>query len=551
MPDAPDAAGHYGACMARGGVRESSRTVALTIAGCVVLMALCFILGTPRNGGPDEPSHAVASAALVRGQRPLVFSSNVTPEQVYSMPGTIGRPDPGCFALQSLVPASCADSIVIDSAEMPALSRAGWYPIWAHIAPGLASLVPWPAGYMYLARAFGAVVPVALLIGSLLALRRRSSVGAVAALVGFTPIAWFSLGVVNPSSMAIAGGLALWVGLLGIDWRSADNRALIGWLAVFGFMALELSRRDGSLWGSILVTLVCIGSGVRPSRLWAALSRWAQVVVLVTVVLQAVGKIESRAARADILLAAAPLGLIAVELIARGRQRALTRFRRRDVTIGSIVLGLGAVPLVAVLLDQLRPDGLKLSTLRVVVSATGSHLRQLVGVMGWLDAPTPDVAMFVWWALIGMMLAIAMMQRQRSATVALVALMTVVVVGWVLEIGASSMIDGAWQGRYSLPLTVGVPLLLATAFIVDAPPRRVVVMLAVGMWVVDNLAFMNTQRRWAVGLAGSLLPWDWNTWNAPVAPPLLVVVHLLASAGLTAACLTRLDRDEPSRIALT
>jgi hypothetical protein len=180
--------------------------------------------------------------------------------------------------------------------------------------------------------------------------------------------------------------------------------------------------------------------------------------------------------------------------------------------------------------------------LRIAVSATSSHLRQLVGLMGWLDAPTPDLAIFMWWALIGMMLAIAMITRPRSAAAALLTLVSVIVVAWALEIGASLMVEGMWQGRYSLPITVGVPLLLAVAWIVDPPPQRVIVALAVGMWLVINFAFMNTQRRWAVGVKGSLLPWEWNTWNAPVPPPLLVLVHVLASAALFAACLVRLDR---------
>lgn len=494
--------------MARWRVWGNDRAVASTIAACVVLMTLCIVLGTPRNGGPDEPAHGVASGALVRGQRPLVFSADVMPNEVYQMPGNIGRPEPGCFALKPSVTASCADSIPIDSTYGPALSSAAWYPVWGHIAPGVASLVPWPDGYPYLARAFGAALPVALLIGSLLTLRRRGNSGAIAALVGFTPIAWFSLGVVNPSSMAITGGLALWVGLLDVDWRTAGRDATIGWLAVAGFAALELSRRDGSIWGSMLVTAVCISCAIRPSRLWFALSRWARVIVVATVVLQAVSKIEPQAAGADLLLAAAPLGIVAVEFVIRGWQRASARFQRRNVVAGSIVFGVGVACLGLFLLDRVRPDGLRLDSLRIAVSATSSHLRQLVGLMGWLDAPTPDLAIFMWWALIGMLLAIAMITRPRSAAAALLTLVSAIVVAWALEIGASLMVEGMWQGRYSLPITVGVPLLLAVAWIVDPPPQRVIVALAVGMWLVINFAFMNTQRRWAVGVKGSLLPWE-------------------------------------------
>jgi hypothetical protein len=39
-------------------------------------------------------------------------------------------------------------------------------------------------------------------------------------------------------------------------------------------------------------------------------------------------------------------------------------------------------------------------------------------------------------------------------------------------------------------------------------------------------------RRWAVGLAGSLWPWDWDTYDAPLSPLVLIGAHAAATIGL-------------------
>jgi hypothetical protein len=51
-------------------------------------------------------------------------------------------------------------------------------------------------------------------------------------------------------------------------------------------------------------------------------------------------------------------------------------------------------------------------------------------------------------------------------------------------------------------------------------------------------------QRWGVGLAGSWLPWTWDTYGAPVPPSLLLVVHAIASAWLV-ELITRPAIDEP------
>jgi hypothetical protein len=54
--------------------------------------------------------------------------------------------------------------------------------------------------------------------------------------------------------------------------------------------------------------------------------------------------------------------------------------------------------------------------------------------------------------------------------------------------------------------------------------------------VVVNVALAAAIRRWAVGLGGSLYPWHWHTYRAPVHPGLLIVMHAVASVALIERC---------------
>jgi hypothetical protein len=55
-------------------------------------------------------------------------------------------------------------------------------------------------------------------------------------------------------------------------------------------------------------------------------------------------------------------------------------------------------------------------------------------------------------------------------------------------------------------------------------------------------------RRWAVGIAGTMMPWRWDTYHSPLPPVLLLAVHLAASIGLWrwACALTPAPTVEPA-----
>ena len=165
-----------------------------------------WILATPPSGGADEPSHVVRSAALVRGQLDGVPINDVI--DGFELPAHIGYPDPGCFAFQPTVSASCLSMLEVSVGVELRPTRSDEYPIWGHLAPGLGSFLSegWSSPG---ARVADALVPLMLLGAALFAASRHGWLAAGGVLMSISVPVWF-IAVVNPSGLAIAGGVAVW-----------------------------------------------------------------------------------------------------------------------------------------------------------------------------------------------------------------------------------------------------------------------------------------------------------------------------------------------------
>ena len=496
----------------------------------VAVVAVCWIIGNPRSSGPDEPSHMVASAALVRGDTSGSPNPLDPATRLMTVPAMVGEPNPACWAfVPAETPACTLDTALrTDTVEAPTTSYN--YPPFGLLLPGLASFVPWAGGYAYLARALSALVPVLLVGGSLALLAARHRMLATAALLGLTPIAWFTFGVVNPSAVAIAGGLALTTGCLLLPARvaRADLLATAGWLA------MTLPRRDGPLWAAVVVVLACLTLGVRPSELWRRLPRWAQVTVGVSAPIPLVLVVARGDTGFNVALAAAALAIPAFEALLVVWSRSPTRTHRAGIVTALSTAGLAGFALVLVT----RPGGYDADVLRLVVGNTGDHLVQLVGVLGWLNAPVPTSGVILFWAAVGGLAAVAIIERPMSAVTPAAGIAAAIVLAWVLELGQGASYGNYWQGRYSMPLVVGLPALAAWRAgrtTLDA----LVTPVAAVWWAVLNLGFFAAQRRWAVGVDGTWYVWRWDTWDAPVPPILLLGAHALATAWLAVAVATR------------
>jgi hypothetical protein len=107
-----------------------------------------------------------------------------------------------------------------------------------------------------------------------------------------------------------------------------------------------------------------------------------------------------------------------------------------------------------------------------------------------------------------------------------------VAASWVLEMAQGDPTGTYWQGRYYLPFLVGVPIVLGRTQLPAAVSTRLGDVVVVLTLVVSNVAIAAALRRWAVGIAGTMVPWRWDTYQAPLPPVVLLAVHLAASVGL-------------------
>jgi hypothetical protein len=452
---------------------------------------------------------------------------------VFDIPGMVGAPDPGCWAatFDSNVPVACQQTqpLSTDTRSMPTTSYN--YPPWSLVLPGLASFLPSAGGYAYVARLLNAALPIAMVAWALWSWSRRGSGLSAAALLGLTPIAWFTFAVVSPSSVAIAGGLALWTGLL-LGGRhtpipKVDTLALAGWIAVM------LPRRDGALWATLIALSCCWLLQSKPSDLVRRFGRSSHAAIAVTAGLVVLTPLRNGDHGFNLLLALSPAALLAVDLLARRAERLETSTERRALvsySVGIVVLGAFGAAVA-------RPGGFDAHTTRLVVAATARHLRQLVGVLGWLSTPVPLVAVFAFWVAVGAIAGIGLVEYRRATVIASTGLGVMIVTAWLLELGQGADYGEYWQGRYSMPLAIGLPIALAwrpsaegSALIDQLSP-----LIRWASWGIANVAFVAAQQRWGSGVSGSWDPGDWNTWGAPIPPALLVTVHAGAVTALIIA----------------
>jgi hypothetical protein len=345
-------------------------------------------------------------------------------------------------------------------------------------------------------------------------------------LVALTPMAWGSFAVVTPSAIAIGGAIALWTGLLFADAASPRHAR---WLVALGWAALVLPRRDGLVWACIAL-VVALGQSGRTFAQWWRWLRPAQSVVIVASALAVIAWGVTSGSRVTRLVAVAPLLVVAAEAVRWSWRRTQTAVAR-----AALIAAVSAVAVVgtAVVVAR-RPGGWDRELATRVVGETGNNLIEAIGVLGWLDAPPPAGALALAVAAVGVLGAASLVAGPTQMRWAGILLLVTIASSWVFELYEGNVSGTYWQGRYSLPLLVGIPLLLAASPLPAAVAARAASCAGTIALVVVNVAAWAAARRWAVGTGGSLLPWDWDTFDSPAPPALLLVALAALSAGLLA-----------------
>jgi hypothetical protein len=498
------------------------------IVGFAVLVLIgTWLLATPPNAGPDETGHLVRGAAVIDG-RPT--------DAVVVGQAWITFPDIGCYALYEDRPASCSDQGPEPTGDVELLTRAHDYPIWGHIAPGVALEISSPSLSPYLPRLFAALIPALLVTAGLLVASRRSAIAGGVALLALTPMAWFTFAVVNPSSLVLAGAFAVWVVLTIVPIERGKGLPALAddWLLAAGLAALLLPRRDGVIWAALVLVAGCaaIGSTVT-DRIRAV--QVAPRILIASSTLLMIGWAAFVGIRAMGLVVLSAAIVVVYDVWWITRQRIERTALRWIVDIAA----LGALSVACIVTVLSREAGFQRQLFQSIVGETLPNLREAIGAVGTLDAKTPIWAIGVYLVALIVLFVSANSQRRtaalfaRSSVVGIGVILSAVVAAWVLEMAQGNTSGTYWQGRYYLPLLMGVPMLFAM-LLVD--PKAGGSHLRLGLRnmvgaasvLISIVTFVVALRRWGVGTNGSWDPISWDTYSAPVSPVLLIFVHSAA-----------------------
>lgn len=485
--------------------RRGTRTWPVFAALWAALSVLAGIWGLalPLMASPDEQSHVVKAAAVVRGELTGTEDPNRDPQIAPGRPTLVELPQTyasvdllaQCHAFRSNQTADCAPPLTGDPERVVQVETfAGRYPPLYYALVGWPSLLSAGEAGLYGMRALsGAVAALPLAAGLVLLLRtavpRLALLGAGVAL---TPMALSLFGVVNPSALEIACAFCAWSALLAAvlhpDPALLRGRVL---LATASLAVMVNLRASAPLFGLLLV------AGVVAVAPWAVLRD--VVGRRVTWLAGGAGLVAGSVAAAWVLGAGTLQGPVG-----RFPELADRSFAAREATGRSV-----------------------------------EYLRQMVGVFGWLDAPAPGLTFAVWFVALGVLLVLALAgaRDRRARVVVVVVVVVLVTLPIVVQLPGAPDAGLIWQGRYLLPLALGLPLLCALLLARDRPELardlRLPAVLAPALLLAHVAALYWVLRRYAVGVDGDLLVVG-SVWQPPlgVGPVLALYTGALVATAL-------------------
>jgi hypothetical protein len=528
---------------------------ALAVAGFFLLGA-AWALASPLLSGPDEPAHIVRAEAIVRGQligRPM--SSN--PEYPFTsvlVPGfleNVNRLTYWCYLYDAAHTATCAPPLSGPDHLVAVTTYVGHYPPMYYEAVGWPSLLAGGTAGVLLMRVVSACINSLLLATALWLAVRRSRVLALAILVAVTPAVMFFAGSVNPSGMEMAAAVCFWCALLGLTKRWPVPADLVG-------------RAGGSAGPG------GAGGAGGPSPLPLPLPLLEIVVAGVSGCVLALTRGLSPAWVVFVLLVAVVTG-------DGGRLHQLARMRSVRVAGCALVLALAAA--VAWIVGEHGLDELGIpnhasyaSLFHQALTDTPKRLIEMIGLFGTNNVSPPVFATAMVVAVLAVIVVGALVVgswRERLVLASL--LIAIVAVPIAINLVTGRHYGVIWQGRYTMPIAVGAPILAgyvlgawferrrrpalgvgrgagvhgadvggavagagADSFVRIAGAAAVV--LAVGLGAAQFSSLLWDLRRFMVGVNGPLSGVFGGIWHPPVDGFVLLIAS--AAGALTVGLLT-------------
>ena len=451
-------------------------------------MIACWSIGAPYFSGPDEPLHASRAWSVVHGQI-IGEETNQGGFRLVEVPAWLDadRNDTSCYRLDTEKVADCF-SLEPSSRIVTTRTQGAQFPLFYMIA-GLPFRFSDGGLSLLLSRVWAGLLAAALIASAVVTARNSDSRRWLlpATLLACTPMVFYIAGVMNPSGIEIASGLLLWVASLTIFCdRQVNRRAL--WRFAVAASLLILIRQLGPL--------------------------WVVVIVSSCVLLSTIGRLKELLGNRNFRLAAL---VVAASVVLW----ALWSFSLKPLAISDSGEGV---------------DGPATEILRQQLGRLWVVLQESVGVFGWLEVRLPLTVYLIW--IVGVLLFIALaviFGPRKYALVPLFVLAAAILLQTLGEFRTIKELGFMWQGRYTLPILVGVPLVSALA-ISRANPSIAVSRLSkwIGgllIWGALCLSYFQTERRYMVGSLGPLDIWNRGIWNPPI-PVLVLLVGFSVSAAM-------------------
>lgn len=496
---------------------RTPRRLFLSAFAVFFVLSACWSLASPLGSAPDDPAHLIKAAATARGEingvPGYVEAAGLQPVRYYNVPEAykaIG--DPGsallCFAFHPKVPASCGHSDYSSSALVSVPTTAGHYNPIYYAAVGWPSLfAPGPTG-MYLMRLVSALLCSLMLAAAVLlaAQWRRPAFPLLGVACAATPMVLFLDGMVTPNAAEASSSVLAWTAALTITMEPRPEllKQRLA-LLVVGLAVLANARPLGAEW---IVVILAAALFLKRRGALAGMLRSRAVWVAGTV--------------------AAVAGLFGVGWSATHGDNAKVPYQPR------FAFGPAA---------------------HHTLNLTEGYIKGLIGVFGWLDTPSPSVTYYFWLGVITLMMIVAWACGRLRDGVAVLALLAGVIAIPILAQGVEAKNLGyIWQGRYLLAFAVGLPILAGAVIgqrgiqIPSALQRRIVAVALFLLAFANFASFVNSMRRYAVGLDKALIIRHVH-WEPPGTWFLLLPLYAVAVAGfvlLMIASSAARDEDDPS-----
>ena len=483
----------------------------LSAAALFALLGVMWALSSPLMSAPDEPAQTVKATAVARGEwrgDDTRLTADAPPD-ANRVDTTVTVPEGyaevydlnACYVFQPDKPSGCAPQPVDDENLVDATTYVGTYP------PTYYVLVGWPSRFLPASQGLWAmrlasVLASAAMVGiAVAACRRMGRSGLLGAgvLVALTPMTVYFTSVINSNGFEITAAIAVWATAFVVV--TGPRAASVHPQSSSGPTAADLAR--------LAVAFVLL-AGTR------ALSPAIAVGILATVALAGLHRhtLGALARRTDARITAA---VMAIGAVAAGGW----------VLWSKVYDSVAGAPIVGLTLG---------SALRESWSRLPTRLHEMIGYFAWLEVPAPRSLLVLWTILIAGLVIGALVLgtwRQRGVLVALAAF--AVAFNVVPEALSASRHGFIGQGRYALPVAVGVPILAAWIVTARAHPgqlwwRRASIVLVSGWALGQSLGQAALLRRHVVGNANDLFAFIGGTGWEPPLPPVLLWVFGIVTA---------------------